>query len=78
MFLKLNKEKLRELAALDDASLIQQIYSAAQKFGYTLPQKALGENEIKKIRSVMQDSEKISAMEIARLLSSMKEKKNKE
>ena len=78
MFLKLNKEKLRELAALDDASLIQQIYSAAQKFGYTLPQNALGENEIKKIRSVMQDSEKISAMEIARLLSSMKEKKNKE
>ena len=76
--MKLNKEKLKELAALDDASLRGEIISAAQKFGYTIPQNALGEKELTKIRSVMQNSEKISPMEIARLLSSINAKRSKE
>ena len=76
--MKLNKEKLKELAALDDASLAREITSAAEKFGYTLPQNALGEKEIEKIRSIMLSSEKISPMEIARFLSSVKAKRSKE
>ena len=75
--MKLNKEKLKELAALNDAALIKEITSAAEKFGYTLPEKALGKDELKKIRELMQDAEKISPLEIARLLSSVKAKKTK-
>lgn len=75
--MKLNKEKLKELAALNDAALIKEITSAAGKFGYTLPENALGKDELKKIRELMQDAEKISPMEIARLLSSVKAKKSK-
>lgn len=75
--MKLNKEKLKELAALNDAALIKEITSAAEKFGYTLPENALGKNELKKIRELMQDAEKISPLEIARLLSSVKAKKSK-
>lgn len=75
--MKLNKEKLKELAALDDAALKKEITSAAGKFGYSLPENALGESELRKIRALMQDAEKISPMEIARLLSSVKAKKSK-
>lgn len=76
--MKLNKEKLQELSSLDDAALKKEIISAAQKFGYTLPPNALGEKEIEKIRSVMKNADKLSPMEIAKFLSSVKAKKNKE
>lgn len=76
--MKLNREKLKELAAMDDASLKKEISSAAQKFGYTLPLNALGEKEIEKIRSIMQDADKISPMEIAKFLSSVKAKRSKD
>ena len=76
--MKLNKEKLEELSRLDDAALKREIISAAQKFGYTLPPNALGEKEIKKIRSAMANADKISPMEIAKLLSSAKAKGRKE
>ncbi len=76
--MKLNKEKIQALAALDDASLWREITSAAQKFGYTLPEKVPASQEMAKIRAAMNQAEKISAMDVARLLSSLKAKRNRE
>lgn len=76
--MKLNKAKLEELASLDDAHLWQEIRSAAEKFGYTLPANQPAQRDLEKIRSVMKEADKVSAMEIAKLLSAFKAKKNKE
>ena len=76
--MKLNKEKLNALASMDDASLWREIYSAAQKFGYALPEKAPDAKSLEKIRSVIIDADKISALDVARLFGSLKEKKKKE
>jgi hypothetical protein len=75
--LKLNKEKLRTLAALDDASLWREIREAVQKFGYTLPTEVPSRSDMGKIRDAMQNAEKINALQIARMLSSLKAKKSK-
>ena len=76
--MKLNKEKIQALAAMDDAHLWQEIRSAAQKFGYTLPEKAPEAKDMAKIRAAMTEAEKLNAMDVARLLSSFKAKRNKE
>lgn len=76
--MKLNKEKLKALAALDDASLWKEIRAAAQKFGYTLPTDMPSKTDMEKIRTAMQNADKINAMDIARLLSSVKAKRSKE
>ena len=76
--MKINKEKLEALASLDDDSLWKEIRTTAQKFGYTLPAATPAKSDIEKIRGVMQSAEKISTLEIARLLSSLKAKKSKE
>ena len=75
--MKLNKEKLQALAALDDKKLWQEITSAAQKFGYTLPEKAPEAKDMAKIRAAMEQADKLSPMDIARLLASFKVKRNK-
>ena len=74
-FLKLNKEKMRELASLSDEELWTEIRTAAQKFGYTLPQNP--PKDIEKIRSAMSEAERLSPMDLARLMSSFKEKGRK-
>jgi len=76
--LKLNKAKLEALAALDDAHLWQEIRSAAEKFGYTLPANQPAPRDMAKIRSVMKEADKLSAMDVAKLLSAFKAKRNKE
>ena len=62
---------------LDDERLWQHIYTAAQKFGYTLPQTPPPAKEMEKIRSVMNDADKFGAMDAAKLISSLKIKKEK-
>ena len=74
--LKLNKDKLRALGALSDDDLWTEIRTAAQKFGYTLPQDP--PKDIEKIRSAIKESDKLSAMDLARLMSSLKEKGRRE
>ena len=76
--MKLNKEKIGALLNLDDAALWLEITSAAQKFGYTLPQSTPKAADMAKIRAAMREADKLSAMDVARLLSSFKAKRNKE
>ena len=76
--MKLNKAKLEALAALDDAHLWQEIRSAAQRFGYTLPENQPAGKDIARIRSAMKEADKLNVTDIAKLLSSLKAKRNKE
>ena len=76
--MKLNKEKIGALLNLDDAALWLEITTAAQRFGYTLPQSTPKSADMAKIRAAMQEADKLSAMDVARLLSSFKAKRNKE
>ena len=76
--MKLNKEKLRALATLDDRALWTEIRDAAQKFGYTLPTEVPAHRDMEKLREAMLSTEKVSAMDVARLLSSLKAKKSRE
>ena len=69
---------MKALAMLDDAHLWKEICSAAQKFGYTLPAGQPAASEMAKIRAVMNDADKFGAMDIAKLISSMRGKKGKE
>ena len=76
--MKLNKEKINALLALDDAHLWREITSAAQRYGYTLPEKTPAAADMAKIRALMTEADKLSAMDVAKLLTSFKAKRNKE
>lgn len=76
--MKIDKEKLRALTALEDKELWKVITDTLQKYGYTPPEKAPSEENMKKIRSVMKDTEKISTRDVLRLMSEFKVKRNKE
>ena len=76
--MKINKEKIKELTALEDDRLWQVITQTAQKYGYSLPAEAPSKKEMAKLRNIMNEAEKISAKDILKLMTSFKEKKNKE
>ena len=76
--MKLSKEKTDALLAMDDAHLWQEIASTAERFGYTLPKSTPDQKNMSKLRSVIREADKMSAMEVARLLSAFKQKKKKE
>ena len=63
---------------MDDARLWQEIRSAAQRFGYTLPANQPGAEDMAKIRDAMKKADKLSPMDVARLLTAFKAKKSKE
>ena len=75
--MKINKEKLKSLSALNDAQLWKEIRSAAEKFGFMLPDAPPEEKDMAKIRGAMADADKMSAMDILRLMSVFKQKNAK-
>lgn len=76
--MKINKEKLAELAALEDGQLWTVITQTALKYGYTLPAEAPKKEDMAKIRGLMSEAEKIGTKDILKLMSAFKAKKNKE
>lgn len=76
--MKINKEKIAELAALEDSQLWLVITQAALKYGYTLPAEVPKKEDMAKLRSIMNEAEKISAKDILKLMSAFKAKRNKE
>ena len=76
--MKLNKEKIDLLLKKDDALLWQEIINMAQKFGYTLPEKAPSAQNMEKIRTAIENADKLSALDVAKLLSAFRAKRNKE
>lgn len=76
--MKINKEKLAELAALEDSQLWLVITETALKYGYTLPAEAPKKEEMAKIRGIMSEAEKISTKDILKLMTAFKAKRSKE
>ena len=73
--MKINKDLINELKALDDAGLWSKIRSMASKYGYTLPEEIPPKKDMQSLRSVMENIDKINVTDIARLLSTFKAKK---
>jgi hypothetical protein len=51
--MKINSEKLRELAALSDSELWGEIRKMAQCFGQTIPERTPPHTEMERIRSAL-------------------------
>ncbi len=68
---------LRELAKLGDSELWLEICKKAEKFGYTLPKETPPPEQMAKIRSVMNDADKINTAEILKLMTAFKAKRGR-
>lgn len=73
--MKINKEKLMEMAKLEDSELWREIRNEAAKFGYSLPEKTPSPEEMAKIKSIMKNADKISAGDVLKLMSAFKGRK---
>jgi hypothetical protein len=51
--MKINSEKLRELAALSDSELWGEIRKMAQSFGQTIPERTPAHTEMERIRAAL-------------------------
>lgn len=69
--MKIDKNKLKELSALDDASLWSQVRTIASGHGIVLPEKVPPRSELEKLRAIML-SDKINPLTAMRMLNSIK------
>lgn len=51
--MKINSEKIRELAALSDSALWAEIRRMAQNFGQTIPEKVPPHTDMERIRAAL-------------------------
>ena len=72
--MKIDKEKLKNLANKSDADLWQEILTMAKSRGYSLPEKTPKHEDIEKIRRAFTGAEKISLSDAARIMNSYKNK----
>ena len=72
--MKINKEQLKALSQLPDATLWNTIRETAAKHGYNLPEKAPSGSDMEKIRSAMRVGEKINLSDAIKLMNSYKNK----
>ncbi len=70
--MKINREKLLELAALPDDLLWATIVATAKEHGHTLPAATPPHAELEKLRSLVRDSERIRIGDALRVLNSLK------
>ena len=72
--MKIDKEKLKSLSEKSDAELWGVISGIAKSRGYELPAQAPSKEEMAKIRSLMQDCEKINMRDAIRLVNTYRKK----
>ncbi|MBQ7333661.1 MAG: hypothetical protein IJW38_04860 [Clostridia bacterium] len=70
--MKIDKEKLRELANKSDAELWGTINEIAAKHGYVLPKNTPSKAEMDKIRSIMGSPDKFNMRDAMRLMQEYK------
>ena len=75
--MKFDKELIKTLLKLDDRALWTKIREMAGKYGYTLPEDTPSAENMKKLRSALENAEKINAADLVRLMSVFKAKKNR-
>jgi hypothetical protein len=71
--MKINSEKMRELAALSDSALWGEIRKMAQNFGQTIPEQVPPHTDMERIRSALTGTQLnlSDAMQILRTKRSM-------
>ena len=65
--MKIDKEKIKQMAALSDEALWAEIRSVASQHGFTLPEKAPPHGELEKVRSAM-TAEKLNLTTALRII----------
>ena len=75
--MKIDKELMKTLLKLDDRALWNKIREMADKYGYNLPCDTPSAENMKKLRTVLENVDKISTADLVRLMSMFKAKKNK-
>ncbi len=69
--MRIDKEKLKALKELDDRSLWAEIVRMAKSLGFNISESAPREEDMKKIRSML-DAEKISPYSAMKIMQSYK------
>ena len=75
--MKIDKELMKTLLKLDDRALWNKIREMADKYGYNLHCDTPSAENMKKLRTVLENVDKISTADLVRLMSMFKAKKNK-
>ena len=73
--MKINKEKINQLLSLSDEALWRELSEKARGFGYSLPEKAPSGEDMKTIRRLIGEADKIGPMDALRLLTKFKAKR---
>ena len=66
--MKIDKEKINALAALDDAALWSQICAIAKSHGFKLPETAPKHEQMDKLRFAITGSDKINLSDAIKIL----------
>lgn len=72
--MKIDKQKMQQLAALSDAELWKNIRSVAASKGLSLPEKTPSHTELEKVRAVML-SDKVSIAGAMRIINEVRKGK---
>ena len=73
--MKIDRDKIKELSALDDVSLWKKLKEIANAKGVSLPEKAPSHSELEKLRVIML-SDKINPIMAMRILNEIKRGRN--
>ena len=72
--MKIDREKMRRYASLDDGALWGEVRRMAENYGYTLPSETPEHSDMERLRRILRGEEKISLTEGMRILTSYKQK----
>lgn len=70
--MKINKEKLAELCALDDAALWAQVREIARMHGFTLPDRTPSHTEMEKLRGAVRGGTKMNLQEALKIINKLR------
>ena len=66
--MKFNRDKLNEIAKMDDRELWSTVKDIAKRYGITLPDQAPSSRDMARLRATMTGAEKISLKDAAQIL----------
>lgn len=73
--MKLNKQKLEALCALDDNALWREIRSIAATYGIRLPERTPPHSELQKMRDAVSGGGKMNLSEAMKIINSQRQEK---
>ena len=73
--MKIDKDKLKTYASLDDAALWEEIKKVGGAHGFKLPEKPPAKSELAKVRGALFDCEKINLGEALKVINNYRKGK---